>query len=187
MAEFISYEPERVEVIGEVIESFVFGFPEGMRDFGLAALAKHGINDLDSKRFYQAQPFLHSMRDVAQRIGRNMMTRVGEQIALRVKLPPAWDSLEAALGGLNEAYHSKYRGGEIGAWNYIHHGEEGGLFRGTMVSTNHYCCAFDRGVLEGFANRFKPKGITDAVVRHDDSQGCRKYGSDSCTYVITWG
>ncbi len=56
-----------------------------------------------------------------------------------------------------------------------------------MVSTNHYCCAFDRGVPEGFANRFRPDGITDVVVRHDDSQPCRKDGADSCTYILTWG
>ncbi len=187
MAEFSSYEPERVEVIGEVIESFVFGFPESIRDFGLAALSGHGIHDLDSMRFYKAQPFLHAMRDVAQRVGRNMMTRIGEQIALRVELPPEWDSLEAAFGGLERGYHSKYRGGEIGHWKYIHHGAASGLTSGTMISSNHYCCAFDRGVLEGFAKRFRPTGITDAVVRHDDSQPCRKHGGDTCTYVITWG
>ena len=187
MAEFSSYEPERVEVVGEVIESFVLAFPEAIRDFGLAALENHGISNLDSRQYYKAQPFLHAMRDVAQRIGRNMMTRIGEQIALRVDLPPAWNSLEAALGGLGKAYHSKYRGGEIGNWNYQHNGKAGELVRGTMVSTNHYCCAFDRGVLEGFAKRFRPTGITDALVRHDDSQPCRKDGADSCTYIITWG
>ena len=187
MAEFSSYEPKRVEVVGEVIESFVMGFPADIRDFGLAALEKRDIRDLDPTQFYKAQPFLQAMRDVADRIGRNMMTRIGEQIALRVELPPAWDSLEPALRGLDKAYHSKYRGGEIGNWKYLHHGQVGGLSRGTMVSTNHYCCAFDRGVLEGFAGRFRPVGITDALVRHDDSQPCRKNGADSCTYLITWG
>jgi hypothetical protein len=187
MAEFSSYEPERVEVVGEVIESFVLGFPESIRDFGLTALDKHGIRDLDPNRFYMAQPFLNAMRDVAHRIGRNMMTRIGEQIATRVELPPAWDSLEAALGGLDKAYHSKYNSAEIGNWKYLHHGRVGGLARGTMVSTNHYCCTFDRGVLEGFAKRFRPTGITDALVRHDDAQPCRKNGADSCTYIITWG
>ncbi len=187
MAEFSSYEPERVEVTGEVIESFVAAFPADIRDFGPAVLDKHGIRDPDPKRFYKAQPFLEAMRDVAHRIGRNMMTRIGQQIAMRVELPPAWDSLEAALGSLDKAYHSKYRGGEIGRWTYHHHGNDGGLMRGTMISTNHYCCAFDRGVLEGFAKRFRPMGITDALVRHDDSQPCRKNGADSCTYVITWG
>ena len=187
MAEFSSYEPERIEVIGEVIESFVLGFPEDIRDFGLAVLDKHGMSDLDPVRFYKAQPFLQAMRDVAVRIGRNMMSRIGEQIALRVELPSTWSSLEIALEGLDKAYHSKYRGGEIGNWKYLHQGQVGGLTRGAMVSTNHYCCAFDRGVLEGFTKRFSPTGISDALVRHDESQPCRKNGGDSCTYVITWG
>lgn len=187
MAEFSSYEPGRVEVVGEVIQSFVLAFPEDIRDVGMAALAKHGISELESGRFYMAQPFLNAMRDVAERISRNMMTRIGEQISLRVELPPAWSSLEAALGGLDQGYHSKYRGGEIGHWKYEHQGQVNGLTRGLMISSNHYCCEFDRGVLEGFAKRFRPTGITDAVVRHDDSHPCRKHGGDTCAYVITWG
>lgn len=187
MAEFSSYEPERVEVIGEVIQSFVMSFPEEMHDLGTAVLGEYGIGPVDPGRFYMAQPFLNAMRDVVQRIGRGMMTRVGEQIAMRVELPAHWDSLESALGGLDEAYHSKYRGGEIGNWKYVHGGQVGGLTRVTMISSNHYCCAFDRGVLEGFAKRFRPAGIADAVVRHEDSQPCRKNGADSCTYVISWG
>ena len=46
IAEFSSYEPEGVGVLGEVIESFVLAFPENVRDFGLAALEKHGICDV---------------------------------------------------------------------------------------------------------------------------------------------
>lgn len=187
MAEFRSYEPERVEVLGEVIESFALGFPEDLRKFGQAALGKHGLGEVAPNKFYMAQPFLDAMRDVGQLMGRNMISRIGELIAMRVKLPPDFDRLEAALGGLDRGYHSKYRGGEIGHWEYVHQGDVGGLIRGIMVSTNHYCCAFDRGVLEGFAKRFRPDGVTDVVVRHDDSQPCRKDGGDSCTYVITWG
>ncbi len=187
MAEFSSYEPEKVEVLGEVIESFILAFPEKVRDFGLAALEKHGICDIDPNAYYKAQPFLLALRDIAQDVGRNWMTRIGERIALRVELPPQWGTLRAALEGLDKAYHSKYRGGEIGNWTYLHEGVSGGLTRGTMISRNHYCCAFDRGVLEGFAKRFRPDGVTDVLVRHDDSQPCRKNGADSCTYIVSWG
>jgi len=187
MAEFTSYEPNGVEVLGEVIESFVLAVPDDLRDFCHAALQTHGIRKTVPAEFYRAQPFLDAMKDIAQRMGRNMMTRIGERIALRVKLPPEWQDLADALEGLDRGYHSKYRGGEIGRWQYHHQGDVGGLTRGTMVSTNHYCCAFDRGVLEGFARRFRPAGITDVVVRHDDSRPCRKDGANSCTYIITWG
>ncbi len=86
-------------MLGEVIEALVQAFPEDLRQIGLVVLQNHGIRDADLAGFYQAQPFLDAMRDVAQRMGRNMMTRIGERIALRVKLPPKWDCLEAALGG----------------------------------------------------------------------------------------
>ena len=133
MAEFTSYEPERVEVLGEVIESFVLGLPEDLRDFGLTVFGTHGLRDIDPKQFYRAELFLDAMRNFAQRMGRNMMTRIGERIALRVKLPPRWDRLEVALGGLDQGYHSKYRGGEIGHWEYLHQGQVGGLTRGIMI------------------------------------------------------
>lgn len=186
MAEFTSYDPERIEVLGEVIESFALAIPDDLRHFGLAALERCGIRDTAPGGYYRAQPFLDAMRNIAQRMGRNMMTRIGERIALRVNLPQEWHLLETALDGLDKGYHSKYRGGEIGHWQYHHQGRVGGLTRGTMVSTNHYCCAFDRGVLEGFARRFRPEGITDVVVRHDEQQPCRRNGGNSCTYIITW-
>jgi hypothetical protein len=187
MTEFSSYDPEWVEVSGEVIQSFVLGFPEDMRDFARTSLEQHGIHKPNPDLFYRAQPLLDAMKEVAQRLGRNWMTRIGERIALSITLPPEWDTLEAAFRGLNTAYHSKYRGEEIGNWSFFNEGLKGGLMHGRVVSTNHYCCTFDRGVLEGFAKRFRPMGITDALVRHDDTQPCRKTGADSCTYVITWG
>ncbi|MFH0821445.1 MAG: hypothetical protein V2B18_01750 [Pseudomonadota bacterium] len=186
MAEFTSYERERVEVLGEVLESFVLGCPEDLHDFCLSVFDANGISGIDPNKFYKAQQFLNAMKDIGQRTGRNMLTRIGERIAMRVKLPTGLDGLDAVFDGLNRGYHSKYRGGEIGHWKYEPQGLVGGLNRGIMVSTNHYCCAFDRGVLEGLAKRFRPDGITDVVVRHDDSQPCRKDGSDSCTYVISW-
>jgi hypothetical protein len=187
MAEFTSYEPEKVEVMGEVINSFVMAFPAELREFGRAALDDRGLGDVDGSRFYRAQPFLDALKEVALRVGRNMMMRIGEGIALSVALPPELNNLQGALKSLDRAYHSKYRGGHIGNWKYREEGMSGGLMHGGMISTNHYCCAFDRGVLEGFAKRFRPPGVTDVLVRHEDSEPCRKMGADSCTYVISWG
>ena len=187
MSELKSYEPDKVEVSGEVIKSFALAFPEEIRDFGLEILNKHGVKDPEPNRFYLAQPFLDAMLEVGQRLGRNWMTRLGERVSMSVALPPEWDTLETALSGMSSAYHLKYRGGEIGDWSYVRMGTNGGLTRCKMISSNHYCCAFDRGVLEGFAQRFRPTGVTDVLVRHDDSQPCRKDGGESCTYIITWG
>ncbi len=47
---------------------------------------------------------------------------------------------------------------------------------------NPYSCDFDHGVLIGYAARFNPR----SRVTHDVIAPCRKNGSDSCTYVITW-
>ncbi len=187
MAEFISYEPDNTQVLGEVIESFALALPEDLQSFAAQALTKQGIVDIKADEYYPAQSFLWAMKEVAQSAGRNMMTRIGERIAMRVETPEGFDSLQSALEGLDTAYHQKYRGGEIGHWNYVHHGKVDNFIRGVMTSSNHYCCAFDRGVLEGFAKRFRPEGVMDVLVRHDDNGPCRKNGADSCVYVISWG
>lgn len=60
-------------------------------------------------------------------------------------------------GRVDGAYHPKYPGGEIGNWAYLHEGVSGGLMGVTMIIRNRYCCAFDRGVPECFAKRFRPE------------------------------
>ncbi len=187
MAEFSSYDPDHVEVSGEIIASFLAAFPDDLRHFGVEVLAKHNIQDPSPGTFYRAQPFLDSLKEVGTRLGRNVMNRIGERTALQVRLPPNVNSLKTALEGLDDAYHSKYRGGEIGHWTYQEEESKSGVTYGKMISTNHYCCAFDRGVLEGFAKRFRPEGISDVLVRHDDNEPCRKNGASSCTYIISWG
>ncbi|HOV14530.1 MAG TPA: hypothetical protein PK771_09625, partial [Spirochaetota bacterium] len=47
---------------------------------------------------------------------------------------------------------------------------------------NPYPCAFDKGIITAMAQKFESK----AKVIHDDSKPCRKNGTDSCTYIVTW-
>jgi hypothetical protein len=56
-----------------------------------------------------------------------------------------------------------HRRGEIGSYEHKYLGEEGGLKRAKIVCPNPYPCAFDRGVIQGFAWRFKPSGAVDLV------------------------
>ena len=185
MSEFISFD-ENVEVIVEVIAAFQAAFPPELLEVGTMTLRKHGIYKPEPGNFYPLQPFLDAMKDISEQFGDAMLYRIGEQIASNAVLPPGLDSIESALGAIDVAYHMNHRGGEIG--NYLYHdiGENRGLKKAQMVCPNPYSCAFDRGVIEGFAARFKPEGSVDVIVCHDDSQPCRKTGSQACTYLITW-
>jgi len=175
-----------VEVLGEVLMAFASGFPQEGRSFGIKILEKHGLSTPEPQKYYPLQSFLDAMKEISDTFSAQMLYRVGEQIALHAVLPPGIDDLEKCLGLIDTAYHMNHRGGEIGKYEYQFQGTEGGLQRARMICNNPYPCAFDRGVIEGFAKRFKSSASYDVVVRHDDSAPCRRNGQDSCTYIISW-
>ncbi|MEW6530239.1 MAG: hypothetical protein AB1473_05340 [Thermodesulfobacteriota bacterium] len=185
MAEFQSYSP-RVEVVGEVVAAFIAGFPAEVREQGLSILAKHGISDPQAGQFIPLQALLDCMKEIGEKHSSQMLLRVGEQIAANAKLPPNLDTLETCLASIDVAYHMNHRGGEIGHYTYKYEGVQNGLHRATMTCENPYPCAFDWGVIEGFAKRFKPKDCVDVVVRHSSDEQCRRKGHESCTYHVSW-
>ena len=185
MAEFQSFEPG-VEVVGEVVAAFVGGFPSGTQKMGLIILERHGIKDPGPGKFFPLQNFLDAMKEISDSLGPQILTRIGEEISANAILPPDLDSLEKCLESIDIAYHMNHRGGEIGHYNYSYEGIQGGLHRAKMVCPNCYPCAFDRGVIEGFAQRFKPEDAIGIEVRHDDEEPCRRKGADSCTYIVSW-
>jgi hypothetical protein len=186
MAEFVSFDPA-VEVSGEVVAAFVAGFPQDFKKSGLEILVERGISSPRPGEFYPLQRLLDAMKQIGNRYSDQMLFRVGQQIALHAKLPPDIDSLEKSLASIDVAYHMNHRRGDIGHYVYSSGENTGsGMHRATMVCANPYPCAFDRGCIEGFAERFKPPQCIDVVVRHDDSRPCRRHGGDSCTHVISW-
>lgn len=186
MAEYRAYDPA-TEVAGEGIAAFSAGFPEKVREMGTKILEKYQLHDVRSGQFYPFQKYLDAMKDVADYFTPVLLELIGEQIASTAVIPPSIDSLELLLSMSDQALQMNHRGGEIGHWTCSDKGIVHGLRTMTIVSTTPYPCPFDRGVLEGFAGRFRPEGVTDVVVRHDDLQPCRGSGGDSCTYVISWG
>ncbi len=185
MAEFESFSPE-VEVLGEVIEAFIAGFPTELASLGMQILARQGIDDPRRGDFYELQSLLDAMKEIQNRFSGPMLYRIGVNIAGKAKLPPGIDSLESCLASIDQAYHMNHRGGPIGNYEYERIGEEGGLMRARLVCPNPYPCSFDRGVIEGFTSRFKSSEVKDVIVLHDETQPCRKFGGHSCTYSVSW-
>ena len=80
------------------------------------------------------------------------------------------------------AYHMNHRGGEIGNYNFEKTGERSAK----IVSQNPFPCAFDRGIFEAMARRFKPEDAATVTVKHDDAAACRTKDGESCTYTVEW-
>ncbi len=185
MTEFKSFMPD-VEVLGQVIEAFIAGFPPELRKIGSDILAANGIDESSPGEYYPLQSLLNAMKEIQNKFSSEMLFRIGEKISGNAVLPPGINSLETCLGSIDTAYHMNHRRGDIGNYEYSYLGEGTGLKRAKLICPNPYPCAFDRGVIQGFSQRFRPAGAIDIIVRHDESQPCRKTGSNACTYLISW-
>jgi hypothetical protein len=185
VTEFKSFAAD-AEVLGDAIEAFVAGFPPELSKIGSGVLTAKGIDGFRRGEYYPLQSLLDAMKEIQDKFSSEMLFRIGEKIAANAVLPPGIDSLETCLASINTAYHMNHRRGEIGSYEYTYLGEVGGLKRAKMTCPNPYPCAFDRGVIHGFAQRFKPSGAVDVIVRHDESQPCRRTGAHACAYLISW-
>ncbi len=186
MAEFKSFSPN-VEVTGNVVAAFVAGFPSGTEKIGISILEKHGITDSKPENWYRLQSFLDAMKEISDKLGAHILTRIGEQIATHARLPPGLSSFEECLAKMDESYHMNHRGGDIGHYYFSKGQHMPGLERVAMQCANPYPCSFDQGLFEGFAKRLLPDTVAGVVVRHDETEACRKKnGADSCTFLISW-
>ncbi len=173
---------ENVEVYGKTICSVVEGMCN-LKDVVLEVLAKKGIVNPEPGEWYQLKAWLEACSDIADRLGRDAVCSIGRIMPENAQFPERINSLEKALKVINSAYHINHRNGEIGHYYFRIAGEKSY----EVVCENPYPCDFDRGLLEGFCSRFKPKGSEEsAIVTHDDSEPCRKRGATSCTFLVAW-
>ncbi len=183
--EFRAFSP-KIRVLGENIQAFEAGVPWELELTGKQILKERGIGEPISGKWYSLQAFLDAMRSIEKKSDPFILTRIGEEISTHARLPSDLDELVKCLVSLDDHYCANHRGGDIGNWEFESLGVENGMNRVKMVSTSHYPCSFDHGVLRGFARKLKPEDCSDILVRHDGAAPCRAGGGDSCTYFISW-
>ncbi|MEW6348437.1 MAG: hypothetical protein AB1646_05210 [Thermodesulfobacteriota bacterium] len=186
MAQFQVFEPN-VEVLGQAVLAFLAAFPPDIKFAGEEILGRHGLINASPGDYYRVQTLLDAMKEAFDRLGNQMMFRTGFRFAAEARAPERWSSLDDCWEGVDLAHQMNHRGGHVGKWTYTDEGSTGGLRKVKLVSASHYPCHFDLGLLEGFAKKFRPAGVVDVLIRHDDAQPCRQHGESSCTYRITWG
>jgi len=179
MAQFKAFDP-KVEVVGQGILVLIEGVGE-FRPTALQILAEHGIRDVQANQWYPLQAYLDAYRQVAERVGPVTLKLIGKKVPEVALWPPEINSVEGALASIDVAYHMNQRGGDSGSYKFTKTGERSGK----MVCHNPYPCPFDIGLVEATARKFAPAGARVRVT-HDDTQGCRQKGGDSCTLLISW-
>ncbi len=180
MAQFVAFD-EKVEVIGQAILSVVAGMGS-MKSLAIRILAENGIKDLQPDKWYVQKDFLKAFKYIYEKIGPVTVKVIGKTILDNAKFPPNIDSIESALGMLNTAYQMNNRGGEIGYYKYTKIGDR----KASMECYNPYPTAFDHGLIESMAQRYKPADSMLAKVTLDESKSTRSSGGDSDTFIIEW-
>ncbi len=194
VAQFKAFSSD-VEISGQSVGSVLAGMGV-FKPLGLSVLERNGIVDPQPGRWFPQQAWLDAFRALADRIGNATMFVIGQQIPDHVEYPFLFDSTETALRGMDAGYHRNHRlGGEVmfdpatgkmteGIGHYLFSRLGGNHAR--MTCTNPYPCAFDRGVIDGVAKRFRPASRVWVKVTHDRSAPCRALGAESCTYLVDW-
>lgn len=183
---------EGVEVRGEVLT----GVLEAMGPYKRRALTilrrKTAIDEPKAGAWYPLTALVNAFDEIFEAAGSMALRKIGAAVSDTAKWPPGVDNLEKAISLIDVAYHMNHRrdGKELidAAGNVI----EGRIGhdvltmyeaerRAEYVCSSFYHCDFDFGMVERVGRKFKP-----ITVRHDDLQPCRRLGSDTCTYIITW-
>jgi hypothetical protein len=195
MVSFKAFE-EGIEVNGQTINSVLEGLYSIRfvldKFFVEAGYPKAG--EIDPTQWYSQQQWLDIFRIISEKIGSKAMFKIGKKIPENAEFPPEIDNIEIALSSIDIAYHMNHRTNEGQILFDIKNGK---MYEGIghywykkiknknkiiMKCENPYDCDFDRGIITAMANKFNPT----AKVVHDDSNECRKYGKNSCTYIVEW-
>lgn len=180
MTQFQAISPN-AEVNGETVLSIVAGMG-AFKHKALELLAAAGIPDPAPGKWYRQQSWLDAFKAIADSVGANTLFVIGQKIPENAQFPPQIDSLEAALGAIDVAYHMNHRHGEIGHYHFRKLAERDLQ----VVGDNPYPCDFDRGIVAAMAKRFRPADSKYLEIAHDEKAPCRKKGASSCTYRVTW-
>jgi hypothetical protein len=169
-----------VEVNGQTVLAIINGMG-AFRSRALTILEANAISDPEPGRWYSQQSWLDAFKDISELLGPAALFAIGKSIPRHAKFPPGISTISDALSLLDSAYHLNHRGGEIGSYEFTQTDDRSGVVR----CHNPYPCDFDRGVITGTVDTFKPAHML-ARVRHDDKRPCRRKGGETCTYLVNW-
>lgn len=148
---------------------------------------------IDRSGWYPLDKWLACYHAIAKDVGLNSLYTIGKKIPENATFPPHVNSIVAALGSLNIAYHMNHRkngapmfdpatGTLLTGIGEVRTAIKENERRAVVVMDNPYPCEFDRGLITALANRFEPMAKTV----HDNGAPCRKKGDSTCTYIVSW-
>lgn len=183
-----------VEVSGRQILAFLTE-TDSFENVSLEILSRHGLSNVKPKSWYSQQKWLDAMKEFSAKIGNPVLFKIGLRIGIDLDIPSNVRNLEKALTFIDINHHKNHRfKGKIMYNPKTKKFKEGvGYYKYKKIGKNEirmtcnspYPCEFDRGLITSVVLRNVPKN-SKAYAIHDDSKPCRKEGSSSCEYIISW-
>jgi hypothetical protein len=159
---------------------------------GILKLGPGGKLEIQEDAWFPLEAWLSVLEAIYTEIGRNALFKLGTSILANPKFPAWIRDIETALESIDVAYHRSHRKNGVvmydqttgrileGIGNYRPR-RVPGQQRILVVCDTPYPCETDFGIVTELATKFEGK----ARIVHDPSP-CRRKGSASCTYVVTW-
>jgi hypothetical protein len=184
-----------IEILGKDIMAPLEGMG-AFKPMARSILESVGLGNVipDETHWYPLQKYLDAFKLIAEKTGDATLLSIGKKVMSSAVLPPM-NSVNEALGLMDIAYHMNYRNAKgqilfdgkrtpailegIGHYKCELVKDQNKAF---MICSSPYPCAYDRGIITEFAQHYQ----RTAQITHDDAYGCRKKGTESCKYVVTW-
>lgn len=170
-----TFAPE-IEVSGGNILALLAAMG-AFRARGEELLAEQGISSVVADGWYPLGGFLAALESISRGIGPHTLFQIGRQIPDYIFLPARVNSFEDTCAAFDSAFHLNHRGGDAGGIGY----QVTGSRSATIITSTPYPCDFDRGVIQGFFQRFMDSRVS---VVHDAQRACKALGGASCTYQV---
>lgn len=168
---------DQPQVDGGTIELTMNGVMTVFRQRLREALAERGIEDVAEGRWYPLEDFTAVLEMIGENAGPSTLRKLGVAVADDVDWRDRPDSPADALDGIAEVMR-RYHRGSVGDYRL----EEADDGRATVTCRGPYPCEFDKGILEGTAERF---GASYARV-DEVGDRCRDDRGTACSYEVRW-
>lgn len=189
-----------IEVTGRVIPAALEAFGEFtvlagqmLMANGVGRADRNGFVQVDTTGWYPLDGYLKTCKEIEEQLGSALIRRLGLTHAHFSLSPPTIVDITTAMQGMDVGYHMSHRqhgrvmfdgvtGVMLEGIGHYHCHHVVGQRRIIMRCDNPYPCTFDQALIEARARRFVP----GALVEHDAPSTCRKKGSTTCSYIVTW-
>lgn len=174
---------EKGEVLGEFVLEILNRLHNRKKE-SIKILQKYGIQETEKIKWHPFEGWMRGFKEISKEIGSTGLYIMGTELSENFESSVAIDSLKKAFESLDKIYQKKHRNAEFGKFKLLNFDDV--KREAEIVSDTSYPCDFERGIIMGLTNKYRPYDARQVWVVHKDFKSCRKNGLDNCKYFIKW-